>query len=118
MITGYSASSIGPGAAIVGMAKDGHIIVGPYKAPGILWQPCDVDACNGAFFEDKDGGEGGIYMYAMTMFHPYTIGCWGPANRPRITASCSSKTRVCDVAEYKNVGFALILVFSIILAFI
>ncbi len=90
MITGYSASSIGPGAAIVGIAKDGHIIVGPYKAPGKLWQPCDVDACNGAFFEDKDAGEGGIYMYAMTMFHPYTIGCWGPANRPNIKASCST----------------------------
>lgn len=31
----------------IGIAKDGHKIMSPFKADGTLWQPCDVDACNG-----------------------------------------------------------------------
>ena len=59
----------------IGIAKDGHLIVGPYKEEGKLWQPCDVDACNGVSF-------GGEYFYASTLFHPYTVGCWGPSGLP------------------------------------
>lgn len=33
-INGYSTSSEGPGAAIVGIATDGHVIIGPYKSAG------------------------------------------------------------------------------------
>ena len=60
---------MGPGAAIVGIAKDGHVIVGPYKSAGKLWQPCDVDDWNGVYVEWSNG-LGATYMYAMTMFHP------------------------------------------------
>lgn len=32
----------------IGIAKDGHIIWGPYKDDGTVWSDCDVDMCNGA----------------------------------------------------------------------
>jgi hypothetical protein len=59
----------------VGLAKDGHIIYGPYRIDGSLWEACDVDVCNGRFIN-------GYYSYVMTTFHPYTVGCWGPGNNP------------------------------------
>ena len=31
----------------IGLAKDGRIIYGPYRSDGTLWQPCEVDVCNG-----------------------------------------------------------------------
>lgn len=57
----------------IGIAKDGHLIYGPYKNDGTLWQPNEVDACNGYVYQ-------GQYIYVSTQFHPYTIGCWGPGN--------------------------------------
>ena len=62
---------------VLGVAWDGHAIYGPYDDAGNLWQPCDVDVCNGRFF-------GNIYAYVATSFHPYFVGCWGPANMPNI----------------------------------
>lgn len=61
------------GLDVIGIARDGHLILGPYKSEGKLWEPCDVDFCNGVLV-------GGNYYYASTMFHPYTIGCWGPGS--------------------------------------
>lgn len=58
----------------IGIAKDGRIIYGPFRSDGMLWQPCDVDACNGRMF-------GRHYGYVATMFHPYFVGCWGPGNK-------------------------------------
>lgn len=57
----------------IGIAKDGRIIYGPFKSDGTLWQPCDVDVCNGV----RDGN---YYYYVATMFHPYLVGCFGPGN--------------------------------------
>ena len=79
----------------IGMAKDGHVIWGPYRedvGAGVFkqWEPCDVDVCNGAYMAD------GSYGYAATMFHPYLVGCWGPGSSPdEIGQQCSSKPRVC-----------------------
>ena len=75
----------------VGLAKDGHIIYGPYRIDGSLWEPCDVDVCNGRFIN-------GYYSYVMTTFHPYTVGCWGPGNNPqdsKLTNTCSNYPRQC-----------------------
>jgi hypothetical protein len=81
----------------IGLAKDGRIIYGPYKFDGTLWQPCDVDVCNGVQF-------GYYYGYVSTMFHPYFVGCWGPGNRPvALRASCSSNGRYCSGAEYRYI---------------
>lgn len=56
---------------MIGLAKDGHKIYGPYDDDGENWQPGDVDVCNGRFIN-------GEYAYVTTRFYPYTIGCWGP----------------------------------------
>lgn len=56
----------------IGIARDGHLIYGPYNSNGLLWKPCDVDLCNGRIIN-------GQYAYVMTTFFPYTIGCWGPS---------------------------------------
>ena len=71
----------------VGIAMDGHPIYGPYKNDGSLWQPCEVDICNGVFMN-------GQYAYVATLFHPYFVGCWGPGNEPiGLSQSCSSNPR-------------------------
>ena len=62
----------------VGVALDGRVIYGPFDSTGKLWQPCDVDVCNGRYF-------GNEYAYVATMFHPYTVGCFGPGNYPHLT---------------------------------
>lgn len=80
---------------VVGIAKDGHKILGPYKSNGALWQPCEVDICNGVKIGDS-------YYYVMTSFYPYTIGCWGPSTSQNYaTLSCSANKRVCAA---RNLG--------------
>lgn len=59
---------------VYGIAKDGHLIFGPYNYYGELWSCDDVDICNGFFLKDSS------YGYATTSFFPYTVGCWGPAS--------------------------------------
>ena len=76
----------------VGLAKDGRIIYGPYKIDGTLWQPCDVDVCNGV-------RQGSNYFYVSTMFFPDFVGCFGPGNMAYgLTASCSANPRVCSTS--------------------
>lgn len=58
----------------VGIARDGHVIKGPYNSNGELWQCDDHDVCNGAFLND------GSYAYVTTTTFPYVVGCWGPAD--------------------------------------
>ena len=73
----------------IGLAKDGRVIYGPFTASGLLWQPCDVDVCNGKMFTNN-------YGYVATMFHPYIVGCWGPGNNLKsLGASCSDNPRIC-----------------------
>lgn len=57
---------------IFGIAKDGHLIYGPYNKEGKLWTCSDHDICNGAFID-------GNYVYLSTTTFPYVLGCWGPA---------------------------------------
>ena len=76
----------------IGIAKDGHMIMGPYKKDGTLWQPCDIDACNGVTINQN-------YVYVSTLFHPYTVGCWGPSSTPSFPASCSTNSRTCQGSD-------------------
>jgi hypothetical protein len=57
---------------VIGLARDGHAIVGPYNSDGELWACDEHDFCNGAFLDD------GSYAYVMTTTFPYVVGCWGP----------------------------------------
>ncbi|CDW75005.1 UNKNOWN [Stylonychia lemnae] len=82
---------------LIGIARDGRVIYGPFKSPGSFWQPCDVDVCNGRYFT------GNYYGYVATMFHPYIIGCWGPGNQPEFKASCSTNPRICTGSTFLQV---------------
>ena len=70
----------------LGIAKDGHVIVGPYNSDGELWACDDHDVCNGVFLAD------GSYVYALTYTFPYVVGCWGPGPKQVHAASCSTRS--------------------------
>jgi hypothetical protein len=57
----------------LGIAKDGHIIWGPYDNDGNLFERCDVDVCNGLFLD-------GYYSYVASTFAHYLPGCFGPGS--------------------------------------
>jgi len=44
----------------IGIAKDGHIIYGPYNSDGETWGDCEVDVCNGFYYNTE------YYGYAAT----------------------------------------------------
>eukprot|EP00347_Sterkiella_histriomuscorum_P010664 403375398 len=85
----------------IGLAKDGHPIYGPFNDRGSLWQPCEVDVCNGLFINNQ-------YAYVSTMFHPYFIGCWGPTNKPTLQQSCSANPRQCSQSHNSLSPFGII----------
>ena len=70
----------------IGIAKDGHVIYGPYNKDGELWSCTDTDYCNGFFLSDYS------YGYASTAYFPYNIGCWGPAPAKQFVLSCSQNS--------------------------
>ncbi|CDW90076.1 UNKNOWN [Stylonychia lemnae] len=85
----------------IGLAKDGRVIYGPYRQDRQLWQPCDVDICNGRYF-------GTYYGYVATMFHPYILGCFGPSNTVKnYYQQCSSNAKICAYAQ-TNFSFSYI----------
>ena len=44
----------------IGLARDGHVIKGPYNEDGELWSCDQIDICNGTFLSD------GSYAYVAT----------------------------------------------------
>jgi hypothetical protein len=84
----------------IGIAKDGHIIWGPYNSAGSLWGGCDVDICNGAWV-------GGSYGYVATQFHPYLPMCWGPGSNTTISQTCSTNAKTCDGYVQKVISYVL-----------
>lgn len=66
-----------PFRTTIGIAKDGRPILSPYRNNGQLYDPCEVDICNGVEVD-------GHYMYATTTFHPYVMGCYGKGNSPAL----------------------------------
>ena len=86
MYAGWPTTSYG---GVFGLAKDGHIIYGPYNADGELWTCTDIDVCNG--FTSSDGS----YAYASTTFFPYLVGCWGPGPAYTISVDKDCTTNGC-----------------------
>ena len=68
---------------MLGLARDGHIIVGPYNGSGSSWTCSEHDVCNGAFVDNQ-------YVYVSTSEFPYVVGCWGPATTQTHKATCST----------------------------
>ena len=88
----------------IGIAKDGHIIVGPYNEDGELWACDDHDICNGVFLSDNS------YAYAVTYTFPYVAGCWGPGPTQTHSASCSARS--CDGSGATALTFGISILVS------
>lgn len=69
---------------VIGIAKDGHVIYGPYLASGQLITS-GVDICNGMFYDLL-----GNYAYFATTKYPYITGCFGPTNYPSFGPNCTT----------------------------
>ena len=74
----------------MGLAKDGHIIYGPYNGDGEQWSCEDLDVCNGFTLDDDS------YGYASTITFPYLVGCWGPGPTTFVGVSSSCSTNACN----------------------
>ena len=77
---------------VIGIAKDGHLLVGPWNDEGSLWTCDQHDICNGRV--DSNGN----YVYVATGTFPYHVGCWGPAAKQTYPADCS-ETHTCGVGS-------------------
>ena len=74
-------------SGVIGIAKDGHLILGPYNPEsGELWSCDEHDICNGVFLSD------GSYAYVATGTYPYTVGCWGPGSTQIFETKCSQRS--------------------------
>jgi hypothetical protein len=72
---------------IVGVAKDGHIIYGPWNtATGNQWTCAERDVCNGRTMPD------GSYAYVATTEFPYLVGCWGPGPLQTYKSTCTTSS--------------------------
>jgi hypothetical protein len=94
---------------VIGLARDGHVIVGPYNDEGELWNCDEHDVCNGTFLKDSS------YAYVLTTTFPYVVGCWGPGEVQYKTVSnkCSPKScQATTLQVYTSFAAALVLVGS------
>lgn len=88
---------------IYGIARDGHVIYGPWNANGELWACEDHDVCNGFFLADNS------YGYASTATFPYVVGCWGPGPVQEHGTGCSNSD--CGVgAAMQLIGTSIVAV--------
>jgi hypothetical protein len=69
---------------VIGIAKDGHVIYGPYWSTGNLITS-GIDICNGMFYDTI-----GNYAYFSTIKYPYITGCFGPGNYPSFGPNCTT----------------------------
>jgi len=83
----------------IGVAKDGHAVVGPYSAPDTLFDCATLDLCGGTYLST------GEYVYVMSNTFPYGIYCYGPGPSQKYTASCSTNT--CSISNAKRLGVTL-----------
>jgi hypothetical protein len=84
---------------VIGIAKDGHVIYGPYLSNGKLITS-GVDICNGMFYDSA-----GNYAYFATTKYPYITGCFGPGNYPSFGPNCTSN----GFSSYSKSSFATVL---------
>ena len=85
-VSGYSLQtfSSSKNLTVIGIAKDGHVIYGPYLSTGAQ-VTSGFDVCNGMFYDSI-----GNYGYFATTTYPYVTGCFGPGNYPNVTPNCTT----------------------------
>ncbi|UJR07632.1 hypothetical protein I4U23_011920 [Adineta vaga] len=81
---------------VIGIAKDGHVIYGPYLSSGIQ-VTSGFDICNGMFYDAI-----GNYGYFATNKYPYLTGCFGPGTYPNFQPNCTSN----PVTSYTKSSYA------------
>ncbi|UJR07703.1 hypothetical protein I4U23_011988 [Adineta vaga] len=69
---------------VIGIAKDGHVIYGPYLSSGTQ-VTSGFDICNGMFYDSI-----GNYGYFATSTYPYLTGCFGPGTYPNFKPNCTT----------------------------
>jgi predicted outer membrane repeat protein len=74
---------------VIGLAKDGHMIFGPYYKDGTE-ATSGHDVCNGVHFDVDDDKNVDVYGYFARTTFPYVVGCYGPGNYPQVYPSCTS----------------------------
>lgn len=102
MHAGWAVGTTGDHGGVYGIAKDGHVIYGPYNESDELWSCDDVDLCNGF-----TGSTDSDYGYASTTFFPYLVGCWGPAPSGHVwMPTCT--TNGCGAGSMVGVSFSVV----------
>ncbi len=81
---------------VIGVAKDGHVVYGPYLSAGTR-VTSGFDVCNGMFYDSI-----GNYAYFATSTYPYLVGCFGPANYPSFGPNCTTN----GVSSYTMSSYA------------
>jgi hypothetical protein len=71
----------------IGIAKDGHVIYGPYKDATDEWA-CLPDVCNGVVLSSTDTSDL-HYAYAASKYFPYLPACLGRGNKPTFYPKCT-----------------------------
>jgi hypothetical protein len=69
---------------VIGVAKDGHVVYGPYLSSNNR-VTSGFDVCNGMFYDSI-----GNYAYFATSTYPYLVGCFGPGNYPSFGPNCTT----------------------------
>ncbi|CAF3703011.1 unnamed protein product [Adineta steineri] len=82
---------------VLGIAKDGHVIYGPYLSSGTR-VTTGFDVCNGMFYDSI-----GNYAYFATSTYPYLVGCFGPGNYPSFAPNCTTN----GVSSYNMSSYAI-----------
>jgi hypothetical protein len=69
---------------VLGVAKDGHMLLGPYDDNGLHFDCRTYDQCGGTYSSD------GSYVYIFSERYPYSMNCFGPAQPQTYVPSCTS----------------------------
>ncbi|CAF1396730.1 unnamed protein product [Adineta steineri] len=84
----------------IGIAKDGHVIYGPYLSTNTR-VTSGFDVCNGMFYDTT-----GNYAYFATSTFPYLVGCFGPGNYPSVGPTCTMN----GVSSYTMSSYAMLFI--------
>jgi len=104
-IRGFAMSSGGLQDRILGIAKDGHLIISPLDSQGRQLDCGGLDKCGGMTLSN----DGGSYVYLFHRYYPYTMSCFGPAQQRSFNPSCTSNLCVPSPIAYPSPTAALLL---------
>jgi hypothetical protein len=93
---------------VVGIAKDGHLLLGPYDYTGSQFDCTSFDQCGGTYSND------GSYVYIFNNVYPYINNCFGPGEDLVYEASCT--TNACSSYDSSSVFVSAFSAFFVLAA--